>query len=95
MNILAVIPARGGSKGIPRKNIRPLVDRPLIAWTIEAALMSTGIARVVVSTDDVELAQVARQWGAEVPFLRPPALAADDSPSIGALRHMVTELKTR
>lgn len=75
--VLAVIPARGGSKGIPRKNIRPLGGKPLVAYSIEAALKSSLVTRVVVSTEDEEIAAVARKWGAEVPFLRPAELAGD------------------
>ncbi|MFH1530202.1 MAG: acylneuraminate cytidylyltransferase family protein [Pseudomonadota bacterium] len=73
---LAIIPARGGSKRIQKKNIHPFRGRPLLAWTVEAALAAGCFSRVVVSTDDEEIARVAREWGAEVPFLR--QLAADD-----------------
>ena len=76
---IAIIPARGGSKGIPRKNIADLGGRPLIAYSILAALKAKSINRVIVSTDDEEIAEVARQWGAEVPFLRPKELATDTS----------------
>jgi len=75
--ILALIPARGGSKGLPRKNIRPLLGKPLIAWTIEQAKASKYIDRVVVSTDDEEIAEIARKYGAEVPFMRPKELSDD------------------
>jgi len=85
--ILALIPARGGSKGLPRKNIRPLLGKPLIAWTIEQAKASKYIDRVVVSTDDEEIAEVAKKYGAEVPFMRPKELARDDSPTIDAVLH--------
>ncbi len=85
--ILALIPARGGSKGLPRKNIRPLLGKPLIAWTIEQAKASKYIDRVVVSTDDEEIAEIARKYGAEVPFMRPKELARDDSPTIDAILH--------
>ena len=87
MSIVALIPARGGSKGIPRKNLAPLAGRPLIAWTIAAALGSADLSRVIVSTDDEEIAKVAREHGAEVPFLRPPELAADDSGALGVALH--------
>jgi len=80
-----VIPARGGSKGIPRKNLAPLAGRPLIAYTIEAARLSRSLSRVVVSTDDEEIAAVARWNGADVPFLRPPELALDHTPMIDVL----------
>jgi len=76
-DVLAVIPARGGSKGIPRKNVQDLGGRPLMAFSIQAALASKLVTRVVVSTDDEEIANVARAFGAEVPFLRPPELAGD------------------
>ncbi|HEX9018280.1 MAG TPA: acylneuraminate cytidylyltransferase family protein, partial [Anaerolineaceae bacterium] len=69
--VLAVIPARGGSKGIPRKNIRDFAGHPLIAYSIEAGLSAQTVTRVIVSTDDAEIASVARECGAEVPFLRP------------------------
>jgi CMP-N-acetylneuraminic acid synthetase len=92
MSLLAVIPARGGSKGIPGKNIRPLCGKPLIAWTIEAALRSPSVDRVVVSTEDEDIAEVARQYGAEAPFLRPIALAQDDTPGVEPVLHALTEL---
>ncbi|MCP9941919.1 acylneuraminate cytidylyltransferase family protein [Cyanobium sp. ATX 6E8] len=92
MSLLALIPARGGSKGIPRKNIRPLAGKPLIAHTICAARQVSGIERVVVSTDDPEIAAVARQWGAEVPFLRPPELAADTTPGIDPVLHALEQI---
>jgi CMP-N,N'-diacetyllegionaminic acid synthase len=86
---LALIPARGGSKGVPRKNIARVGGKPLIAWTIESALKADCIERVIVSTDDEEIAQVARHLGAEVPFLRPAELARDDTPGIDPLLHAV------
>jgi N-acylneuraminate cytidylyltransferase/CMP-N,N'-diacetyllegionaminic acid synthase len=86
---LAVIPARGGSKGVPRKNLRLLAGKPLIAWTIEAALGAPSLRRVIVSTDDPEIAQVARRWGADVPFRRPSALARDETPGIEPVLHAV------
>lgn len=85
--ILAIIPARGGSKGLPRKNIRPVAGQPLIAWTVRAAQRATSITRVVVSTDDEEIAKTARQFGAEVPFLRPAELARDETPQTPPLEH--------
>lgn len=87
--ILAVIPARGGSKGLPGKNIRPLGGRPLIAWSIEAGLQSRFVDRVIVSTDSNEIADVARAAGAEVPFLRPPELATDDAKGVDAIIHAI------
>lgn len=91
--MLMIIPARGGSKSIPRKNIAPVAGKPLIAWTIAAALASS-LGRVIVSTDDEEIARVARDYGAEVPFLRPAQLAADDTPGIEPLLHAVTWMET-
>ena len=90
--ILALIPARGGSKGIPRKNLLVLRGKPLIAYSIQQAQASKRITRVVISTDDDEIAAVARAWGAEVPFLRPAELADDLSPDIDAFRHALTWL---
>lgn len=90
--VLAVIPARGGSKGVPGKNIRMLCGKPLIAWTIEAARASRLIDRVVVSTDDPRIAEAAVAWGAEVPFTRPASLAGDETPGIAPLRHAVETL---
>lgn len=89
MNVLAVIPARGGSKGIPRKNIAPLGGMPLIAWTIAAARNATSISRVIVSTDDDEIAQVSTAHGAEVPFVRPPKISGDTAPALPVIQHAV------
>lgn len=85
--VLAVIPARGGSKGIPRKNIRNFAGYPLIAYSIAAALQSQAATRVIVSTDDEEIAAVARQYGAEVPFLRPVELAQDKTLDLPVFQH--------
>ncbi|WP_292369167.1 cytidylyltransferase domain-containing protein [Methanoregula sp. UBA64] len=85
--ILAIIPARGGSKGIPQKNIKLLLGKPLIVWTIEQALLSEYIDRVFVSTDDPEIASVARDAGADIPFLRPKEFAQDNSPTSDAVIH--------
>lgn len=88
--VLAVIPARGGSSGVPRKNVRPVCGRPLIAYTIETALAARDrFHRVIVSTDDDEIAETARAWGAEVPFRRPAELADDGTPMAPVLRHAV------
>jgi pseudaminic acid cytidylyltransferase len=86
---LAVIPARGGSKRIPRKNIRPFCGKPIIAWSIAAARGSGCFDRVIVSTDDAEIAQVARDAGAEVPFVRPPELSDDHAGTLPVVRHAV------
>lgn len=91
-NILALIPARGGSKGIPRKNLLMVAGRPLIAYSILQALASKRINRVIVSTDDDEIADVARQYGAEVPFVRPAEYAQDSSPDIDVFRHALNWL---
>lgn len=88
--VLAVIPARGGSKGVPRKNIRMVGGKPLIAYTIESALaVRKRLHRLIVSTDDVEIASIARDYGAEVPFMRPPDLGGDKIPMVPVLQHAV------
>ncbi len=87
MSVLAVIPARGGSKSIPNKNIVEVSGKPLIAWTIEASLKSKSIDRLIVSTDSKQIAEVATDYGAEVPFERPDELAADDTPGIEPIIH--------
>ena len=91
MNILGFIPARGGSRGIPDKNIHPLAGKPLISYTIEAALLSR-VTKVIVSTDSEEIAVISKNFGAEVPFLRPKELAGDDSTIEEALTHALNEL---
>ena len=93
MNCVAFIFARGGSKGLPGKNIRPFGGKPLIAWSIEHALAVEGIDRVIVSTDSESIALVARHHGAEVPFMRPAELARDDSPEWLAWRHALDFLR--
>jgi N-acylneuraminate cytidylyltransferase len=94
-NILALIPARGGSKGIPRKNVRLLAGKPLIAYSIDHALQSRHIGRVIVSTDDEEIAAAARAAGAEVPFMRPAEFARDMSPDLDVFRHALRWLRER
>jgi N-acylneuraminate cytidylyltransferase len=84
---LAIIPARGGSKGIPRKNIRDFAGYPLIAYSIAAGLQAQSVTRVIVSTDDAEIAAVAREWGAETPFLRPAEFAQDNSTDLPLFEH--------
>lgn len=84
---LAVIPARGGSKRIPRKNIKLFNGKPMIAWSIEAAKSSGLFERIIVSTDDVEIAEVAKQWGAEVPFMRPEVLSNDHAGTTPVIAH--------
>jgi len=90
---IAIIPARGGSKGIPRKNITNLAGKPLIAYSILAAKHSKLIDRVIVSTEDEEIAEVAKDWGAEVPFLRPKELATDTSNIGDAISYTVSKLE--
>ena len=86
---LAIIPARGGSKRIPRKNIKPFCGKPMIVWSIEAALRSACFDQVIVSTDDAEIAEIARQHGADVPFMRPAELADDHAGTIPVIRHAI------
>lgn len=86
---LAVIPARGGSKRIPRKNIKLFGGKPMIAWSIEAAIQSGCFDRIIVSTDDAEIADVARAYGAEVPFVRPPELSDDHTATIPVVAHAI------
>lgn len=85
MRYLAIIPARGGSKGVPGKNLRDLRGKPLVAWSVEHALAAARVERVFVSTDDPEIARVAQEYGAEVPFLRPAELAGDKASTEAAL----------
>ncbi len=85
--ILAIIPARGGSKGVPRKNIKPLAGKPLLAWTIETALSASCLDRVILSTDDEEIADVGRRFGMDVPFLRPSQIAGDDTTDLPVYEH--------
>ncbi len=94
MKILGIILARKGSKALPRKNIKPLAGKPLIAYTIEAALNSRYLDRVIVSTEDETIAGVSRRWGAEVPFLRPSRLAQDDTPALRVLQHALRWLQS-
>jgi CMP-N,N'-diacetyllegionaminic acid synthase len=87
--ILGIIPARGGSKAIPRKNLALLANKPLLAWTVEVALESASLDRLVISTDDPEIAEVGKNLGAEIPFLRPTELAADTSTSMDVILHAI------
>ncbi len=93
--VLGIVPARSGSKGIPHKNIKPFHGKPLMAWAIQGALESGALDRVVVSTDSEEYARVAREAGADVPFLRPAELAQDTTPTLPVLQHVLKELKDR
>src|SRR6185436_3697400 len=85
--VLAILPARGGSKGLPRKNVRLIAGKPLIAYSIEAARSSPLVSRVIVSTDDDEIADVSKRYGADVPFRRPAELAVDIAPTEPVLQH--------
>lgn len=91
--ILAVIPARGGSKGVPRKNIKRLAGKPLLAWTVETALSLDCLDRVILSTDDEEIAGIGKRYGADVPFLRPAEIAADDTTDMPVYEHALNWLE--
>lgn len=95
MRVLGLIPARGGSKGVPRKNIRQLAGRPLLAYTADAARGARSLTRVVLSTDDEEIADVGRACGLDVPFLRPADLAGDTAPTLPAVQHALRWLAER
>ena len=86
-SVLAIIPARGGSKGVPRKNIRNVAGKPLIAWTIEEAKKSKYIDKLILSSDDAEIIAVAREWGCDAPFVRPAELSQDSTPGIEPVIH--------
>lgn len=90
---VAIIPARGGSKGIPRKNIKELCGKPLIGHVIQTALNVEELDRVIVSTEDAEIAKVSKEWGADVPFIRPDELAKDEVPTLPVLQHAVEYLE--
>lgn len=91
--VLALIPARGGSKSIPRKNIRLLAGRPLIAYSIAAGLAAASISRVIVSTDDPEIADISRRYGAETPFIRPQKHSQDNTPDLPVFQHALRWLE--
>ncbi|MEW6319627.1 MAG: acylneuraminate cytidylyltransferase family protein [Acidobacteriota bacterium] len=95
MQVLAVVPARGGSAAIPRKNLAEVGGKPLLQWAVESALGGARVSRVIVSTDDEEIARLAQRLGAEVPFLRPAALAASDTPMLPVLQSLAVELRVR
>ncbi|MFD2411806.1 acylneuraminate cytidylyltransferase family protein [Paenibacillus rhizoplanae] len=90
--VLAIIPARGGSKGIPRKNIKQLAGKPLIAWTIEEAKKSRYIDRLILSSEDSEIIEIAGAYGCEAPFVRPKELSEDITPGIAPVLHAITQL---
>ena len=92
-SVLAIIPARDGSKGLPGKNIKELCGKPLIAWSIEQAKSCSDIDKTVVSTDDEKIAEVAKKYGAEVPFMRPAELANDTTSTIDVIFHAINWLK--
>jgi len=93
LKIIGIIPARGGSKLIPGKNIKPLLGKPLIAYTIEVALEAGCLDRIIVSTDDGKIAEIAKEYGAEVPFIRPTSLALDSTPMLPVLQHAIEYLQ--
>ena len=93
LEVLAIVQARGGSKSLPRKNIRLLAGHPLVAYSIAAGLAAQTVTRLIVSTDDEEIADISRQYGAEVPFLRPAELAQDDSPDLPLFQHALDWLR--
>lgn len=95
MKTVAIIPARGGSKGLKRKNILPLLKIPLIAYSIKSGINSTNIDMVIVSTEDEEIARVSKEAGADVPFMRPFELAADDTPTLDVLKYTIEMLEER
>lgn len=91
--ILGIVTARGGSKSIPRKNIKLFAGKPLLAWSIEVGIKSGILDRLIVSTDDKEIAEISKKFGAEIPFLRPAELAQDTTPTMPVLQHAVSFLK--
>ena len=93
MEVLGIVTARGGSKGLPRKNIHALCGKPLLQYTAEAALGAKRLARVVLSTENEEIAEVGRRCGLDVPFMRPPELARDDTPHVPVLQDVVRKLE--
>ena len=93
--ILGIIPARGGSKTIPRKNIKNILNRPLISYTIVEALKSKTLSNLIVSSEDDEIIRIAKSYGASVPFIRPDSLAQDDSLAIDVLTHAILELERK
>jgi len=92
MSVLGIVPARGGSKGVPGKNVRPLAGHTLLEYTVRAARESSVLDRVILSTDSLEIADAGRRAGLEVPFMRPVALAADDTPMVPVIEHALGEI---
>ena len=95
MKILGIIPARGGSKGIPKKNIKPLGGKPLLDYTAKAALVSNLLSRVILSSDDNEIIEVAKNIGLEVPFIRPESLSQDETPTLSVIKHALEFFKAK
>ena len=95
MRVLGIIPARGGSKGVPHKNIALLIGKPLLAYTAEAALASNCLTRVILSTDDERIAKVGRDWGLEVPFMRPSELSRDETPMLPVIQDAIRRLESQ
>ncbi|HET9706553.1 MAG TPA: acylneuraminate cytidylyltransferase family protein, partial [Vicinamibacterales bacterium] len=95
MKVLGVVTARAGSKGLPGKNLRPLGSKPLLAYTIEAARQSGVLDRVILSTEDQQIADVGREYGCDVPFIRPRDLAQDDTPHLPVIQHAVKWMAER
>ena len=93
MRVLGLIPARGGSKGVPRKNVRLLNGKPLLAYTAESALQAKNLSRVILSTEDEEIAEVGRSCGLDVPFIRPAEFAQDSTPSLAVVQHVLLTLE--
>lgn len=93
MRVLGIIPARGGSKGVPRKNIRLLGGKPLLAYTAESSLQSKKLTRIILSTEDEEIAEIGRQYGLDVPFIRPSELAEDTTPTLPVIQHALKKLE--
>ncbi|WP_417845219.1 cytidylyltransferase domain-containing protein [Thalassospira povalilytica] len=93
LKVMAVVTARGGSKGLPNKNVLDFCGKPLIAWSIEAAKKSKLVDRVVVSTEDENIAEIAREYGADVPFMRPDELATDEAVTLDVLKHLVSKIQ--
>ncbi len=91
--VLAIVPARGGSKRLPGKNRLVLNNKPLIAWTIEAGLNSSYVDRLIVSTDDQEIANISKEWGAEIPFIRPQELASDKATTVDTIMHAIKSVE--
>ena len=93
MKVLGIIPARGGSKGVPRKNIRLLNGKPLLAYTAESALQAKKLSRIILTTEDEEIAEIGKRSGLEVPFLRPQNLALDTTPTLPVILHAVESIE--